>query len=100
MTRHLLLSFALWLGHPAAAAPAAPGKTVGNPVLPGWYADPEALVFGDKYWIFATYSAPYDEQTFMDCFSSPDLAAWTKHPRIIDTTIIKWARRAMWAPSI
>jgi len=83
------------------AAPAtAPPKTVGNPVLPGWYADPEGVVFGDRYWIFATYSAPYDEQTFMDCFSSPDLAVWTKHSRIIDTTIIKWARRAMWAPSV
>jgi len=54
------------------AAPAtAPPRTVGNPVLPGWYADPEGVVFGDRYWIFATYSAPYDEQTFMDCFSSP-----------------------------
>ena len=74
-------------------------KTVGNPVLEGWYADPEGVIFGDKYWIFPTYSARYEEQTFMDCFSSPDLATWTKHPRIIDTNVIKWAKRAMWAPS-
>ena len=116
MPRHLLLSLAslaLSLGLPAVAAeppaptltPAAtpasaPAKTVGNPVIPGWYADPEAHVFGDRYWVFATYSAPYDEQTFMDCFSSPDLATWTKHPRIIDTNDIKWARRAVWAPAV
>ena len=41
-------------------------KTSGNPVFPGWYADPEGIVFGDEYWIYPTYSAPYDEQTFMD----------------------------------
>ena len=72
----------------------------GNPVFPGWYADPEATIFGKQYWIYPTYSAPFDEQVYMDAFSSPDLVHWTKHPRIIDTTRIKWARRAMWAPSI
>ena len=54
----------------------------------------------DKYWIFPTYSAPYDKQVHFDAFSSPDLVNWTKHERIIDTTAIKWAHRAVWAPSI
>ena len=54
----------------------------------------------DKYWIFSTYSAPYDKQVHFDAFSSPDLVNWTKHERIIDTTAIKWAHRAVWAPSI
>lgn len=73
--------------------------TSGNPVFPGWYADPEVAVFDKKYWIYPTYSAPYDQQTFMDAFSSPDLVTWTKHPRIVDTAI-KWAKRAMWAPAV
>lgn len=72
----------------------------GNPVFKGWYADPEGIVFGDKYWIYPTYSAPYDKQVFMDAFSSPDLVHWTKHQQIIDTASIKWAKRAMWAPAI
>ncbi|PQO38655.1 glycoside hydrolase family 43 protein [Blastopirellula marina] len=75
-------------------------EAVGNPVFEGWYADPEGIVFGDTYWIYPTYSAPYDQQTFFDCFSSKDLVTWTKHPRILDTQEIKWAHRAMWAPSI
>ena len=54
----------------------------GNPILPGWYADPEARIFEGQYWIYPTYSAPYDEQTFLDAFSSTDLVTWTKHPRI------------------
>ncbi len=72
----------------------------GNPVFPGWYADPEGAVFGKKFWIYPTYSAPYNQQVFLDAFSSPDLVNWTKHSRIIDTNEVKWAWRAMWAPAI
>ena len=72
----------------------------GNPILPGWYADPEVHVFEGEYWIFPTYSAPYDEQVFMDAFSSRDLVTWVKHPRVLDAANVPWARRAMWAPSI
>src|SRR5687768_1600447 len=72
----------------------------GNPVFPGWYADPEGIIFQNRYWIYPTYSAPFDEQVFMDAFSSPNLVHWTKHERILDTARVKWARRAMWAPSI
>lgn len=75
-------------------------ETAGNPVFEGWYADPEGAVFGDQYWIFPTYSAPYEEQVFMDAFSSPDLVNWQKHERIIDTAAVAWADSAMWAPSI
>ncbi len=72
----------------------------GNPLFPGWYADPEGIVFDDTYWIYPTYSARYHEQTFFDCFSSKDLVNWKKHSRILSTDEIKWASYAMWAPSI
>src|SRR5262245_6779556 len=72
----------------------------GNPLFAGWYADPEAEVFGKQYWIYPTYSAPYDKQVFFDAFSSTDLVHWTKHSRILDTAAVKWAKRAMWAPSV
>ena len=98
VTAALLLVTSLLLAEPLVAQEEK--KTSGNPVFEGWYADPEGVIFGDPYWIYPTYSAPYDEQMFLDCFSSPDLVTWTKHPRILDTDDIKWARRAMWAPSI
>ncbi|MCW5910876.1 MAG: glycoside hydrolase family 43 protein [Cyclobacteriaceae bacterium] len=75
-------------------------KKSGNPVFEGWYADPEGIVFDDQYWIYPTFSAPYEQQVYMDAFSSPDLVSWTKHERIIDTAAIKWAKRALWAPAI
>ena len=72
----------------------------GNPIFTGWYADPEARIFNHEYWVYPTYSAKYDEQVFMDAFSSTDLIHWTKHGRILDTAAVKWAKRALWAPSI
>ncbi len=72
----------------------------GNPVIPGWYADPEGAVFGGTYWIYPTFSAPYDQQTLISAFSSPDLVHWTKHFDVVDTNAITWAKRAMWAPAI
>ena|SRR5690349_24067806 len=72
----------------------------GNPILPGWYADPEARIFQNQYWIYPTYSAPYDEQVFMDAFSSKDLLTWTRHRRVLDKRDVAWAKRAMWAPSV
>ncbi|MFA7229363.1 MAG: glycoside hydrolase family 43 protein [Melioribacteraceae bacterium] len=72
----------------------------GNPILHGKYADPEGVILGDEYWIFPTYSDVYEKQVFLDAFSSKDLIRWEKHSRIIDTSIIKWAHKAIWAPSI
>jgi beta-xylosidase len=96
----LTLAGALACHVAAAQQPAKAAPQVGNPIFSGWYADPEAAVFGSQYWIYPTYSAPFDEQVYLDAFSSPDLVHWTKHPRIIDTAAVKWAHRAMWAPAI
>src|SRR3954462_8599347 len=68
----------------------------GNPLFPGWYADPEIRVFNKTYWIYPTFSAPYDEQVFLDAFSSTDLVHWIKHPHVVDTGSVHWARRAVW----
>lgn len=72
----------------------------GNPVFEGWYADPEGIIYGDTYWIYPTYSDKFEKQTYFDCFSSKDLANWTKHESIIDTAEVKWAKKAMWAPAV
>lgn len=72
----------------------------GNPVFPGWYADPEVRIFNHEYWIFPTYSAKYEQQVFLDAFSSKDLVHWTKHPSVLDTSRVHWAKKAVWAPSV
>lgn len=96
-----------------------------NPAIDGWYADPEIRIFGNRYWIYPTFSAdeqvpavqgsltpaqvlqrkqpgiwaPFLRQTFLDAFSSPDLVNWTRHPRVLDVKDVHWAAYAMWAPS-
>jgi len=57
-------------------------------------------VFAGQYWIYPTYSAAYGEQTFLDAFSSSDLVTWTKHAHVLDADNVRWAKRAIWAPSI
>jgi len=97
-----------------------------NPIVPGWYADPEIRLYGKTYWIYPTYSddfgtpdrsraftpeqtrmraqsdliwEPYLKQTFLNAFSSPDLVNWTKHEHVLDVENVAWAAYAVWAPS-
>ena len=108
-----------------ASALVCGGARAENPIVPGWYADPEIHIFDRRYWIYPTYSAdaavpakpsrlspaqkkqrqaphiwaPFLKQTFFDVFSSPDLVHWTKHPRALDVERVAWAAYALWAPS-
>src|SRR5450830_1693848 len=97
-----------------------------NPIVPGWYADPEIRIFNGQYWIYPTYSAdygtpdistnftpaqqhmraqsdliwaPFLKITFFNAFSSPDLVHWTKHSHVLDVENVSWAAYAVWAPS-
>ncbi len=101
MKKRSLYSFAfLLMPFVTSAQTTADSTRSGNPLFKSWYADPEGAVFRKRYWIYPTYSASYSKQVFFDAFSSPDLITWTKHARILDTASIKWAKRAMWAPSV
>lgn len=97
-------------------------KLAGNPVFPGWYADPEGIVYGDTYWIFPTLSSQHGEdrflyksdldrktdainqtynlQTHFDAFSSGDLVHWKKHKEVLSIKDVKWVKYALWAPSV
>ena len=96
--RKILVVTMVWLPFMMAVSTgfAAPA---GNPFVNGWYADPDMKVYNNVYWVFPTYSAPYDQQTFLDAFSSPDLINWTKYSKVLDKANVSWAQRAMWAPS-
>jgi beta-xylosidase len=108
----------------AFASPATP-LAAGNPIVPGWYADPEIRIFAGQYWIYPTYSddagrpdvsprftpsqivararkhvrPSFTQQTFFNAFSSPDLVHWTKHEHVLDVSGVPWAAYAVWAPS-
>jgi len=96
-------------------------QTSGNPIFKGWYADPEAIIFDDEYWVYVTLSDIYQEdnspvvypdrktnsinpvyniQTYMDAFSSKDLINWEKHSKVISIENVKWVEYALWAPAV
>lgn len=71
-----------------------------NPIVPGWYADPEARIYEGQYWIYPTTSDVYEKQIQMDAFYSDDLIHWKKAENILDTSTVPWLRLALWAPTI
>lgn len=76
-------------------------KLTQNPIVEGYYADPEARFYEGKYWIYVTRSITnYEEQRNIDAFSSPDLINWEKHEGIIAMEDFPWIWRAVWAPTI
>ena len=129
MTRNFPFLLALFLLAMPWNKAIAQGKKqpvkAGNPVFPGWYADPEAIIFDSTYWIYPTYSddfgkpdrstglselqlktqqntinPQYLKQTFLNAFSSKDLTHWEKHAHVLDIKDVKWAAYSVWAPSI
>ncbi len=99
-TSGIILSFVvLGCSLMIGASAKTPAGMSGNPVFEGWYADPEAVVYDNQYWIFPTYSAPFEKQTYMDAFSSKDLVNWEKHPRVLSKDSVKWVKKALWAPA-
>jgi hypothetical protein len=93
--------FAQGFGMTAAVligAASASAGSAGHPFVGGRYADPDMKVYNGVYWVYPTYSAPYDQQTFLDAFSSTDLVHWSKS-RVLDKANVSWATRAIWAPS-
>lgn len=71
-----------------------------NPIIDGWYADPEARVYNGKVYIYVTRSLPFEEQHNLDLIISDDLIHFTKKESILDMSTFKGATFAIWAPSV
>ena len=62
----------------------------------GWYADPLICRYADGYWIYPSVS-DFQKEIVVDAFHSADLKTWTKHPKVLTTNGVAWAR-CLWAP--
>lgn len=75
-----------------------------NPVLNGYYADPEILYSHKtgKYHLYPTSDGFTDwAGTYFKTFSSSDLADWKDEGVILDLNKdLSWAKRNAWAPTI
>ena len=55
----------------------APGS--GNPILPGYFADPTIKKFGDTWYIYATTDGNNDGRGPAEVWTSKDFVNWTMH---------------------
>lgn len=68
-----------------------------NPIVDGWYADPEARFYNGKYYIYVTRS---NKTLNLDVFSSVDLVNWEKHEEIVDMAGFPHVHGSVWAPTV
>ncbi|WP_288879124.1 family 43 glycosylhydrolase [Pedobacter panaciterrae] len=75
-----------------------------NPVLNGYYADPEILYSKKtkKYHLYPTSDGFHDwSGTYFKTFSSPNLVDWKDEGVIVDLLKdVSWAKKNAWAPTI
>ncbi|ODH26183.1 hypothetical protein ACO22_04774 [Paracoccidioides brasiliensis] len=78
-----------------------PPRKASNPIIGGWYADPELRIFDNKYYLYPTVSTAYECQKYFEAFVSTDLVTWISVGRIFDFKDVPWStNRAAWAPSV
>ncbi|MBQ9802153.1 MAG: family 43 glycosylhydrolase [Clostridia bacterium] len=71
-----------------------------NPVVKGWYADPESRVYGDTVYMYVTNSLPFDEQLNLDLVTTDDLENFKIYHDILDMSTYRGATSAVWAPTV
>jgi hypothetical protein len=72
-----------------------------NPVIKGYWADPQIAFFGGKFYIYPTTDGIANwGATVFHAFSSTDLAGWKDEGIILDLATISWGKTNAWAPGI
>ncbi len=71
-----------------------------NPIVEGWYADPEARTYKGKHYIYVTKSLPFKEQLNLDCVvldgkGTPEIVR-----DILDMSDFPRVTHAVWAPTV
>jgi uncharacterized protein YdeI (BOF family) len=95
-SRFLLLAttaqaLALSAATPAAAATAWDSLRAGNPVIPGYFADPCSRKFGDTYYLYVTPDGWDVGRGPAGVWTSKDYVNWTWHSMNWPQTEFKWA---------
>ncbi len=100
MKKQLILTLLLIL----SVSVSAQKKWSGNPILPGFHADPEVIYSNltHRYYIYSTSDGvPGWGGKDFKCFSSSNLTDWKDEGVILDLpTQTKWASGNAWAPAI
>ncbi|WP_345955565.1 family 43 glycosylhydrolase [Mucilaginibacter sp. PAMB04168] len=98
------LNYRVQIGSTPAVTYQVSLKKFHNPVLPGYFADPE-IMYSEKNRLFYLYPTSDGftgwSGTYFKAFSSPDLVTWKDEGVILDLNKdVSWAKRNAWAPCI
>ena len=75
--------------------------SIKNPVIKGYWADPQIAFFDGKFYIYPTTDGIANwGATVFHAFSSADLASWKDEGIILDVATISWGKKNAWAPGI
>ena len=88
-------------GGTSASSSAPTIGTIKNPVIKGYWADPQIALFSGKFYIYPTTDGIANwGATVFHAFSSTDLASWKDEGIILDLATISWGKTNAWAPGI
>ncbi len=72
-----------------------------NPIINGFFADPDIAYFDGKYYIYPTTDGVKWAPTSFHAFSSTDLVNWKDEGIVLDLTDVPWTEgKNAWAPAI
>ena len=72
-----------------------------NPVIKGYWADPQVALFNGKFYLYPTTDGFANwGATVFHAFSSTDLATWKDEGIILDLASVSWGKSNAWAPGI
>ncbi len=70
-----------------------------NPIVDGYYADPESRVYDGTVYMYVTKSLPFEEQHNLDLVTTSDLEHFEVVHDILDIETFHGATFAIWAPT-
>lgn len=71
-----------------------------NPVIKGYYADPDVAVIDGKIYLYPTTDGNNWESSSFKAFSSSDMENWNDEGVILDFDDVTWTDQKAWAPAI
>lgn len=77
------------------------GLIMNNPVIKGFYADPDIVCFNGKYYIYPTTDGGSEwNSTYFKAFSSDDQTNWNDEGIVLDLKGVHWTQgKRAWAPA-
>lgn len=71
-----------------------------NPVVDGWYADPESRVYDGVVYMYVTNSLPFEDQQNLDLVITKDLETYEVVRDILDRDTYVGVEDCVWAPTV